>query len=110
MHPSTGAEWSDLLMGGVIAIVGIGGAFFVFVKNPALRTRALERFPAVHKVLFNKYYFDEAIDFVFVRPAFAAGRFGRTVVESAFVQGVLVGGATGACALGTVVRALDPDR
>ena len=36
---------------------------------------------------FNKYYFDEAIDFVFVRPAFAVGRFGRTVVESAFVQG-----------------------
>ena len=31
-----------------------------------------------------------------MRPAFAAGRFGRTVVESTFVQGVLVGGATGA--------------
>jgi len=101
VHPSTGAEWSGLLVGGVIAVIGIGGAFFVFVKNPALRTRALERFPAVHKVLFNKYYFDEAIDAVFVRPAFAAGRFGRTVVESAFVQGVLVGGATGLVRAGT---------
>ncbi len=55
----------------------------------------------MHKVLFNKYYFDEAIDAVFVRPAFAAGRFGRTVVESTFVQGVLVGGATGAVRMGT---------
>ena len=101
VHPSTGAEWSGLLLGGVIAVLGIAGAFFVFVKNPALRTRALERFPAVHQVLFNKYYFDEAIDTVFVRPAFAAGRFGRTVVESAFVQGVLVGGTTGLVRAGT---------
>jgi NADH-quinone oxidoreductase subunit L len=101
VHPSTGAEVSGLLVGGVIAIVGIAGAFLVFVKNPALRTRALDGFPAVHRVLFNKYYFDEAIDAVFVRPAFAAGRFGRTVVESTFVQGVLVGGATGAVRVGT---------
>ena len=46
VHPSTGAEWSGLLVGGVIAVIGIGGAFFVFVKNPALRTpraRALPR-------------------------------------------------------------------
>jgi NADH-quinone oxidoreductase subunit L len=100
-HPSTGAEVSGLLLGGVISILGIAAAFFVFVKNPALRTRALERFPAAHRVLFNKYYFDELIDFVFVRPGGAAGRFGRNVVESTFVQGVLVGGTAGLVRAGT---------
>ena len=101
VHPTTGAEVSGLVVGGLIAIIGISAAFVVFVRNPALRTRALERLPAVHKVLYNKWYFDEAIDFVFVRPAFAAGRFGRNVVESAFVQGVLVGGTTGLVRVGT---------
>ena len=101
VHPSTGAEVSGLLVGGIIAVLGIGGAFFVFIKNPALRTRALRAIPRRAPRAFNKYYFDEAIDAVFVRPAFATGRFGRTVVESAFVQGFLVGGATGAVRLGT---------
>ncbi len=101
VHPSTGAEVSGLVLGGVLAVIGIAGAFFVFVRNPALRGRALERLGGVHKVLYNKWYFDELIDYVFVRPAFAIGRFGHNFVESALVQGVLVGGTTGLVRAGT---------
>jgi hypothetical protein len=36
-----------------------------------------------------------------VRPAAASGRFGRNVVESTFVQGVLVGGVIGIVRAGT---------
>ena len=49
----------------------------------------------------NKWYFDELFDVAIVRPTAAAGRFGRTVVESRFVQGVIVGGTVGLVRVGT---------
>ena len=49
----------------------------------------------------NKWYFDELFDRLFVRPAVAFGQFGRRVVETEFVQGVIVGGTTGVVRAGT---------
>jgi NADH-quinone oxidoreductase subunit L len=102
-HPSETAELSGLLAGGAIAILGIGAAFVVFIRNPALRQDVRERFAGVHTFLLNKWYFDELFDATIVRPAAASGRFGRNVVESAFVQGVLVGGAISIVRAGTSV-------
>jgi NADH-quinone oxidoreductase subunit L len=53
----------------------------------------MERFRPLHTFLVNKWYFDEAIDFLFVRPAAWLGRFARTTFERVVVDGV-VGGAT----------------
>ena len=99
--PSTGAEISGLLVGGVVSIVGIAAAFFVFIRKPALRGRMQKRFAGVHSFLFHKWYFDELFDAAFVRPGATLGRFGRTVVESSFVQGFLVGGTVGVVRAGT---------
>jgi NADH-quinone oxidoreductase subunit L len=55
----------------------------------------------LHQLFFNKWYFDELYDVLFVRPSAAFGRFGRGVVESALVQGVFVGGASGVVRGGT---------
>ena len=55
----------------------------------------------MHAFLSNKWYFDELYDALFVRPTLGFGRFGRTVVESAFVQGTLVGGAAGVVRAGS---------
>ena len=40
---------------------------------------------------------------MFVHPATNAGRIGRTVIESDFVQGVIVGGASGVVRAGTSI-------
>ena len=90
--PSDGAEWAGLGAGGVFALIGIGAAWYYLMRDPMLRLKTRERFTGLHRVLINKWYFDEIFDAVIVRPWAAAGRFGRTVVESTFVQGVLVGG------------------
>jgi NADH-quinone oxidoreductase subunit L len=100
-HPSEGAELSGLVAGGAIALLGIAAAFVVFIRNPPLRQNVRERFGGVHTFLINKWYFDELFDATIVRPAAASGRFGRNVVESTFVQGVLVGGAIGIVRAGT---------
>jgi NADH-quinone oxidoreductase subunit L len=76
-------------------------AFVLYVRQPGTTARLRERFPAVHDFLFHKWYFDELYDAVFVRPAATLGRLGRTVVETDFVQGFIVGGATGVVRAGT---------
>ena len=65
-----------------------------------------ERFSGLHKFFVNKWYFDEAIDFLIVRP-FAVGRFANSTIERVFVNGALVGGSTGAVrALSAAVRGI----
>ena len=94
-HPSEGDEVLGLIAGGIISLLGIGTAALIYLRRPGTSLRLADRFAAVHGFLLNKWYFDELYALVIVRPAAAFGRFGRTVIESTFVQGVLVGGTVG---------------
>jgi NADH-quinone oxidoreductase subunit L len=100
-HPSDGDEWLGLLVGAVISITGIALAWRVYLREPGTSTRLRERFAGVHTFLVNKWYFDELYDALFVRPAATAGAFSRRVIETDFVQGTIVGGATGIVRVGT---------
>jgi NADH-quinone oxidoreductase subunit L len=92
--PSEGAEWAGLAVGGLISLVGIALAWFLYLRLPGLTLRLRDfRLRGLHDFLVNKWYFDELYDFAIVRPAAACGRFGRTVIESVFVQEVIVGGS-----------------
>ena len=100
-HPSVGGEWAGLVAGGLLGISGIGLAYTIYVRERGLRLAIRERLDALHTFLFNKWYFDELFDLLFTRPTAALGRFGRNVVETDFVQGTIVGGATGAVRAGS---------
>jgi len=100
-HPSASAELIGLVVGGVIAIAGIAAAWALYVRRPGTTLALRDRLPALHGFLAHKWYFDELYDALFVRPAATFGRLGRTVIESAFVQGLIVGGATGIVRAGT---------
>lgn len=93
--PSESAEWAGLAIGAVIALLGIGAAYSVYMRRPGTTLAWRDRFAGVHAFLFNKWYFDELYDRAFVRPTLAAGRFGRDVVERRVVQDVVMGWATG---------------
>jgi NADH-quinone oxidoreductase subunit L len=99
--PTSGAEVLGLVVGGVIAVLGIAGAWFVYRRRPGTTARLIERFPRAHRFLGRKWYFDELYDTLFVRPATGAGSFGRRVIEHNFVQGTIVGGATGVVRVGS---------
>jgi NADH-quinone oxidoreductase subunit L len=99
--PTDGAEVLGLVVGAVISIIGIGLAWWVYRRRVGTATRLRERFAPVHRFLVNKWYFDELYEAIFVRPASSAGAFGRRVIETDFVQGTIVGGATGAVRVGT---------
>ena len=100
-HPSEGAEWVGLAVGGLVAIFAIAASYIVYVRRRGISLEWRDRFPAVHRFLEHKWYFDELYDAVFVRPAATAGSFGRRVIETDFVQGFIVGGATGIVRVGT---------
>jgi NADH-quinone oxidoreductase subunit L len=99
--PTEGEEYFGLAIGGVIAIAGIALAWWIYRRKPGTTARLVERFPWAHRFLGHKWYFDELYDAVFVRPMTTAGGFGRRVIETDFVQGTIVGGATGIVRVGT---------
>jgi NADH-quinone oxidoreductase subunit L len=91
IQPSTGAEWKGLGIGTVIALLGIGIAYQLYVREPGTTARLIERLRPVHTFLLNKWYFDELIDVLVVRPALALGRFCNRTFERVVVQGVVSG-------------------
>ncbi len=104
--PSGGMIGFGLLLGIAVGLAGIAIAYFVWVKNPGLSERIRARVQPVHKVLVNKWYFDELIDALVVRPALWFGSFAQQTFERVFVNGLLVGGATGVVRVGSsAVRA-----
>ena len=59
----------------------------------------------LHKLLVNKYYFDEIQDALILRPVLAVGRFANDVFERYVVQGIVVFFRDGAGGLGDAVKA-----
>ncbi len=106
IHPSVTAEWIGLAVGAVIGATGIFAAWKIYGRG-GNASAFQARFGAVHRVFVNKWYFDEVIDFLIVRPAAWLGRFANSTIERLFVNGALVGGSTGAVrALSAAVRGI----
>ena len=71
------------------AIIGISIAFAKYIKQNQVPSED-DKITGVAKVLYNKYYLDEAYAIIFVNPINAASRFFRDVLEtslSSFVYG-----------------------
>ncbi|GAB1379707.1 NADH-quinone oxidoreductase subunit L [Pararhodobacter aggregans] len=56
-------------------LLGLGLAYLFYIVNPRLPVKLAENQPILYRFLLNKWYIDEIYDAVFVRPAFAIGRF-----------------------------------
>jgi NADH-quinone oxidoreductase subunit L len=91
IQPSTAASWVGLAIGAAISLGGIAIAYLLYVARPELPARLQSRFPAIHTFLYNKWYFDEAIDILVVRPALAVGRFANRTFERVVVDGLITG-------------------
>jgi NADH-quinone oxidoreductase subunit L len=106
VHPSPGSEWLGLAIGGAISLLGIAIARFFYVAHPE-RPRQLEaRLRPLHTLFANRWYFDEAIDLLVVRPALATGRFANRVFERFVVDGLVSGTEGTVRGAGGVVRAV----
>jgi NADH-quinone oxidoreductase subunit L len=88
----TGPAWIGLAIGALVGLAGIFTAYRIWLAEPGTAARLAERFPHLQRLLVNKWYFDELIDFVVVRPALWLGGFTTGVLERIVIAGVVTGG------------------
>jgi NADH-quinone oxidoreductase subunit L len=107
IHTRNGLLVFGLILGALLGLAGIGIAWRIWVKQPSIAVTARRRFKHAYTLFVNKWYFDELIDTVVVRPAAAVGRFADTTIERVLVEGALIGGATSLVRAGSAsVRAV----
>jgi NADH-quinone oxidoreductase subunit L len=105
-----------LTIGTLIGLAGIALAYRIWVVGGrdaegryTVAAAIRERAPggrALYTLFVNKWYFDELIEALVVRPMSAAGRFARDTFERVFVDETLIGGSTGLVRAGSAaVRA-----
>ncbi len=105
-HTRNGLLVFGLGLGTVIALVGIALAHRLWVARPGSAAAIRERLHPLYELFVNKWYFDELIELLVVRPAGAAGLFARNTFERLFVEETLIGGTTGIVRAGSAaVRA-----
>jgi NADH-quinone oxidoreductase subunit L len=102
--PSVGASWFGLAIGAAISLAGIGIAYWLYILRPEAPAALIRRLRPLHTFLVNKWYFDELIDVLVVRPALAIGRFANSVFERFVVDGLVSGTEDVVGGAGRVVR------
>ena len=107
LEPSDGLTIVGLLTGTVLAIAGIALAYHLWVRKIEAPRALRARLAGPYRFFSNKWYFDEAINFLVVRPFAWFGRFGRNTFERIVITGLFMGGTTAAVRAGSAaVRAV----
>jgi NADH-quinone oxidoreductase subunit L len=106
-HTKSGLLVFGLILGTLVGLAGIALAYRIWVARPGTSAAIQARMKPVYELLVNKWYFDELIGLVVVRPAATVGRFAMGTFEQVFVQDTLIGGTTGIVRAGSAaVRAV----
>jgi NADH-quinone oxidoreductase subunit L len=92
--PSDTLTVIGMIVATIVALAGIYTAYVVWVVREGTSERVRQRLAPVHQLFVNKWYFDELIDVVVVRPFAWFGRFGQQTFERVIIDGLLVGGTT----------------
>src|SRR3954452_15720188 len=105
-NPSDPLLVLGLILGAGLGLAGIFVAYVIWVRRPGMSAQLTARFRPLHRLFVNKWYFDELIDLLVVRPALWFGRWGQQTFERVFVNGTLIGGPSGIVRAGSAaVRA-----
>nr|WP_137678322.1 NADH-quinone oxidoreductase subunit L [Parerythrobacter lutipelagi] len=58
----------------VVMLLGLFGAWLAYIKDTSIPGKFVEQFSLVHRFVYNKWYFDELYNTIFIKPAFWIGR------------------------------------
>jgi NADH-quinone oxidoreductase subunit L len=72
----------------VVTLIGFGIAYYYYILNPELPAQMAARGGLLYKFLYNKWYFDELYDFLFVRPAQRLGRMLWKIGDGSIIDGL----------------------
>src|SRR5207244_9283743 len=87
-----GASIGIMVLATAMGLLGIAGAYYVYVHDPTLPDQFARRWQSLYRASLNKWYVDEAYDRTIVRPTFSAAtelwkRVDENVIDGA-VNGV----------------------
>jgi NADH-quinone oxidoreductase subunit L len=72
----------------VVGLVGIYIAYMFYIQNTSLPGKFASKFKTLYEISYNKWYFDELYDRIFVKPAFVFGRHLWKSGDGALIDGV----------------------
>src|SRR5215813_11119492 len=72
----------------IFALAGIALSYYYYMVRPEMPALTAKRFPGIYAFLYNKWYFDELYDALFVRPALAIGRLFWKKGDEATIDGL----------------------
>ena len=72
---SAGLEITLMVLSVIVALIGIGIAYYLYIKNPEVPKMLVQRFKRLYTIVFNKYYVDELYEACFVNTTKKIGTF-----------------------------------
>jgi NADH-quinone oxidoreductase subunit L len=85
----------------IVMVLGLVTAWVCYLKVPSIPAAFVRTFKPLHTFVYNKWFFDELYDFLFVRTAFALGKiFWKS--DKAIIDGLGPDGAARVVAAGSV--------
>ncbi|MBN8841300.1 MAG: NADH-quinone oxidoreductase subunit L [Sphingomonadales bacterium] len=75
MHAMHGVPIGVKFAATIVMLLGFGGAVLAYLVRTDIPARFTATYEVLYKFVYNKWYFDEVYNLLFVRPAFAIGRF-----------------------------------
>jgi NADH-quinone oxidoreductase subunit L len=91
-HADTATELNLMIFSSVIALVGIGLAYYFWLVNRGAADAIARSFAPIHRVLLGKYYVDEVYDATIVQPVKALSTSGLWKgVDAGVIDGTVNG-------------------
>lgn len=104
---STSTELGLMGLSSLVALAGIGIAYFFFVADPRRSESVAQSFSGLRTVLLNKYYVDEAYNAAIVQPIKATSEHALwKVIDVGGIDGAVNGTADTVGGLSSVLRLL----
>jgi len=104
-HLSLGSEGLLILASVAAAFLGILISYWFYIRNPRVPETLAARLPWAHKLLTNKYFVDEAVGAVIIRPLVRGSELVYTGFDLKVIDGALNGSAAVAGLMGRVLSA-----
>ena len=74
VHEMHGVPLLVKLAATIVMLIGLLFAWLFYIKDTTRPAKAAEQLGPIYRFVYNKWYFDELYNFLFVRPAFWIGR------------------------------------
>jgi len=105
-HLGIGAEWLLILISVAVALGGIYIAYVFYFKSPRTPHRIVARLPWLYRLLYNKYYVDEAYSAIFVNPTVKGSQAVYDHFDLKVIDGTINGTAAAAGFSGRILSLL----